>query len=213
MTASWMRRFGRRWRRRGGRLRRVRRRWRGGEEEGEGERRCGCWRVSPLYLRREDADTIYYVHRPKVDPSTQLWTTRYAPQTIKDICGNKAQVEKLQQWLMDWCVCVLPDSPFSRSFSFAFSLFVSSLLFPLVVFPALRPLNLTTDSPSLPPFRMHNRLPILYNTQAKFPQSLLPQTGQKRDEHVPRRPHNGVTWYREDDECASLSEIGGVCAG
>ncbi|KAF8185193.1 purine nucleotide binding protein [Pholiota molesta] len=35
------------------------------------------------------------------DPSTQLWTVRYAPQNIKDICGNKGQVEKLQQWLHD----------------------------------------------------------------------------------------------------------------
>ncbi|KAF9494490.1 DNA replication factor C, large subunit [Pleurotus eryngii] len=32
----------------------------------------------------------------------QLWTTRYAPQTLKEICGNKGQVEKLQQWLTDW---------------------------------------------------------------------------------------------------------------
>ncbi|CAA7269165.1 unnamed protein product [Cyclocybe aegerita] len=37
-----------------------------------------------------------------IDPSTQLWTARYAPQSIKDICGNKGQVEKLQQWLHDW---------------------------------------------------------------------------------------------------------------
>src|ERR1700722_10899587 len=41
--------------------------------------------------------------RPKtVDVSSQLWTTRYAPQKLKDICGNKGQVEKLQQWLRDW---------------------------------------------------------------------------------------------------------------
>ncbi|KAJ7265994.1 replication factor RFC1 C terminal domain-containing protein [Mycena haematopus] len=37
-----------------------------------------------------------------VDPSSQLWTTRYAPQNMKEICGNKGQVEKLQQWLQDW---------------------------------------------------------------------------------------------------------------
>ncbi|KAJ7723446.1 replication factor RFC1 C terminal domain-containing protein [Mycena maculata] len=37
-----------------------------------------------------------------IDPSSQLWTTRYAPQNIKEICGNKLQVEKLQQWLKDW---------------------------------------------------------------------------------------------------------------
>lgn len=44
-----------------------------------------------------------------VDPSTQLWTVRYAPQSLKDICGNKGQVEKLRQWLHDWCAYhVLP---------------------------------------------------------------------------------------------------------
>ncbi|KAI0285111.1 DNA replication factor C large subunit [Russula aff. rugulosa BPL654] len=37
-----------------------------------------------------------------IDPTTQLWTDRYAPQTVKEICGNKGQVEKLQQWLSDW---------------------------------------------------------------------------------------------------------------
>ncbi|OJA19091.1 hypothetical protein AZE42_03732 [Rhizopogon vesiculosus] len=38
----------------------------------------------------------------KHDVSSQLWTTRYAPQSLKEICGNKGQVEKLQQWLHDW---------------------------------------------------------------------------------------------------------------
>ena len=37
-----------------------------------------------------------------IDPSTQLWTVRYAPQNLKEICGNKSQVDKLQQWLLDW---------------------------------------------------------------------------------------------------------------
>ncbi|KAJ7283158.1 replication factor RFC1 C terminal domain-containing protein [Mycena rebaudengoi] len=40
--------------------------------------------------------------KPSIDPSSQLWTTRYAPQNLKEICGNKGQVEKLQQWLKDW---------------------------------------------------------------------------------------------------------------
>ncbi|KAG2121607.1 replication factor RFC1 C terminal domain-containing protein [Suillus clintonianus] len=38
----------------------------------------------------------------KTDVSSQLWTTRYAPQSLKEICGNKGQVEKLQLWLHDW---------------------------------------------------------------------------------------------------------------
>jgi replication factor C subunit 1 len=32
----------------------------------------------------------------------QLWTTKYAPTKIADICGNKGQVEKLQKWLKSW---------------------------------------------------------------------------------------------------------------
>ncbi|KAH9853277.1 DNA replication factor C large subunit [Lenzites betulinus] len=38
----------------------------------------------------------------KPAPANQLWTARYAPQTIKEICGNKGQVEKLQDWLGSW---------------------------------------------------------------------------------------------------------------
>ncbi|KAI0337342.1 DNA replication factor C, large subunit [Trametopsis cervina] len=34
--------------------------------------------------------------------TSQLWTSRYAPRTLKEICGNKGQVEKLQMWLHDW---------------------------------------------------------------------------------------------------------------
>ncbi|KIK67053.1 hypothetical protein GYMLUDRAFT_37086 [Collybiopsis luxurians FD-317 M1] len=37
-----------------------------------------------------------------LDPSMQLWTTRYAPQSLKDICGNKSVVEKLELWLKEW---------------------------------------------------------------------------------------------------------------
>ncbi|WOO84678.1 Replication factor C subunit 1 [Vanrija pseudolonga] len=35
-------------------------------------------------------------------PSAQLWATKYAPANIKEICGNKGQVEKLNTWLTDW---------------------------------------------------------------------------------------------------------------
>lgn len=34
---------------------------------------------------------------PAVD--SRLWTVKYAPQSLSHICGNKAQVEKLQRWL------------------------------------------------------------------------------------------------------------------
>lgn len=32
----------------------------------------------------------------------QLWTTKYAPTSINTICGNKANVEKIQTWLRNW---------------------------------------------------------------------------------------------------------------
>ena len=32
-------------------------------------------------------------------PDTRLWTVRYAPTQLGQICGNKSQVEKLQRWL------------------------------------------------------------------------------------------------------------------
>ena len=37
------------------------------------------------------------------DPATtQLWTVKYAPTTMNQICGNKGQVEKIQNWLKAW---------------------------------------------------------------------------------------------------------------
>ncbi len=35
-------------------------------------------------------------------PSSQLWTTKYAPTSMSQICGNKGQVEKIQTWLKGW---------------------------------------------------------------------------------------------------------------
>lgn len=37
---------------------------------------------------------------PAVD--SRLWTSKYAPTTLNQICGNKGQVEKLQRWLRDF---------------------------------------------------------------------------------------------------------------
>ena len=35
-------------------------------------------------------------------PDTRLWTVRYAPQQLSQICGNKTQVDKLQRWLRNF---------------------------------------------------------------------------------------------------------------
>lgn len=35
-------------------------------------------------------------------PSSQLWTSKYAPTMMSQICGNRGQVEKIQNWLKGW---------------------------------------------------------------------------------------------------------------
>lgn len=35
-------------------------------------------------------------------PAAQLWTVKYAPTQANHICGNKAAVEKIQNWLKNW---------------------------------------------------------------------------------------------------------------
>jgi replication factor C subunit 1 len=40
---------------------------------------------------------------PGAPPSSSLlWTSKYAPTQINQICGNKGQVEKIQKWLKGW---------------------------------------------------------------------------------------------------------------
>jgi hypothetical protein len=116
-------------------------------------------------------------------------------------CNNGLRTDALTFFPTVSALAVFPSPSLCLSFSSS-SRCLSFQRFALLI--------LITDSQLLPPFLTHNRLPILYDTQAKLTQSLLPQ---KRDEHVPRRPHNRVTWYREDDECASVCEIGRVCTG
>ena len=40
------------------------------------------------------------VRKPPLN--SQLWTSKYAPTAMNQICGNKAQVEKIQNWLKGW---------------------------------------------------------------------------------------------------------------
>ncbi|KAK4039132.1 replication factor RFC1 C terminal domain-containing protein [Parachaetomium inaequale] len=41
---------------------------------------------------------------------SQLWTTKYAPTALNQICGNKANVERIQSWLHKW--------PLSKKYDF-----------------------------------------------------------------------------------------------
>ena len=45
----------------------------------------------------------------KTAVGSRLWTDRYAPQTLKEICGNKGQIEKLQGWLGSWAASLKSD--------------------------------------------------------------------------------------------------------
>ncbi|KAJ7481567.1 replication factor RFC1 C terminal domain-containing protein, partial [Mycena latifolia] len=59
-------------------------------------------RTAAKEMEKHESSTPKQQSSTPVNPSSQLWTTRYAPQNLKEICGNKGQVEKLQQWLKDW---------------------------------------------------------------------------------------------------------------
>lgn len=39
---------------------------------------------------------------PRDANKEQLWTTKYAPTSLNQICGNKGAVEKLNKWLANW---------------------------------------------------------------------------------------------------------------
>ena len=54
---------------------------------------------SPYHSSRCHFPTFFCAPSAKPDTGGQLWTDRYAPQTLKEICGNKGQIEKLQSWL------------------------------------------------------------------------------------------------------------------
>ncbi|KAI9594841.1 replication factor RFC1 C terminal domain-containing protein [Syncephalis fuscata] len=38
---------------------------------------------------------------PKI-VKTDLWTERYTPKTIRELCGNKSNIERLGEWLRQW---------------------------------------------------------------------------------------------------------------
>ncbi|ORX91282.1 DNA replication factor C, large subunit [Basidiobolus meristosporus CBS 931.73] len=35
-------------------------------------------------------------------PVSQLWTDKYAPKELKDLCGNKTNIQRLTTWLREW---------------------------------------------------------------------------------------------------------------
>lgn len=50
-------------------------------------------------IRTANSDYVRPVDRPDTE---KLWTVKYAPQEVKQICGNKGQVQKITKWLNNW---------------------------------------------------------------------------------------------------------------
>ncbi|EJD00743.1 DNA replication factor C, large subunit [Fomitiporia mediterranea MF3/22] len=73
---------------------------RAAEEMARAERKAEKERAKAIMSAASGGGTARV--KPPVDMRSQLWTVRYAPKMLKEICGNKGQVEKLQLWLQDW---------------------------------------------------------------------------------------------------------------
>ncbi|KAJ5054195.1 uncharacterized protein L3040_000477 [Drepanopeziza brunnea f. sp. 'multigermtubi'] len=74
------------------------------EMEREEKRKAAEFEKAEKEARKRAAEKGFAAPPPvkKVDPNAQLWTSKYAPTAINQICGNKAQVEKIQAWLKGW---------------------------------------------------------------------------------------------------------------
>lgn len=51
---------------------------------------------------QKSSSSNFNVEPKVVDRNTQLWTVKYAPTDMKQICGNKTHVEMLHNWLATW---------------------------------------------------------------------------------------------------------------
>lgn len=61
-------------------------------QEKERARRVSAARASGEQVKEAD----------KVDEAYKLWTVKYAPTNLQQICGNKSSVLKLKNWLTNW---------------------------------------------------------------------------------------------------------------
>jgi replication factor C subunit 1 len=69
-------------------------------EEEERERRKAVEKQrAALANSKATSTTPAPAPKPAVQPSSQLWTVKYAPTSMSQIVGNKAPVEKLSRWL------------------------------------------------------------------------------------------------------------------
>ncbi|KAJ1942886.1 DNA replication factor C complex subunit Rfc1, partial [Linderina macrospora] len=48
-------------------------------------------------------------NRASIAPGSQLWTDKYKPKTLDELCGHRTQAENLIKWLNVWATGKIPD--------------------------------------------------------------------------------------------------------
>lgn len=73
------------------------------EAERKDQERQARLRKAQAILRSDSNGPVDNYVKPSDRPDAEkLWTVKYAPTKISQICGNKGQVQKLVKWLTNW---------------------------------------------------------------------------------------------------------------
>lgn len=72
------------------------------QREAQAEQAAHISRNSAVDVKRTSTSLGTVTKAPVPDNTAQLWTAKYAPTDIKQICGNKGNVETLHGWLARW---------------------------------------------------------------------------------------------------------------
>lgn len=59
-------------------------------------------KASPVKSKASDPNRLPPEPVKEISNDEKLWTTKYAPTSLTQICGNKGQVNKLKTWLSNW---------------------------------------------------------------------------------------------------------------
>ncbi|KAM9913055.1 hypothetical protein OXX69_001969 [Metschnikowia pulcherrima] len=72
------------------------------EEKAEREREAKRRKVAEQQAKSSSESTQKPQPKRVIPSSEKLWTVKYAPDNLTQICGNKTQVNKLRNWLSKW---------------------------------------------------------------------------------------------------------------
>ncbi|XBW35897.1 hypothetical protein QEN19_001472 [Hanseniaspora menglaensis] len=70
------------------------------EQQNKDELLNGNKKINSGELRSDKQHSSEY--RLKTNDSLKLWTQKYAPKSLAEVCGNKTLVARLQTWLSNW---------------------------------------------------------------------------------------------------------------